>query len=240
MTATQMTATQLPSERSASAAPTGANAANPAPTTSAPTSERTKSRLLEAVKTCGAATAQALADRLSLTVPAIRRHLQDLLDAGQLAVRTEKPGGRGRPQHVYALTEAGEATFPQFYAALCVDVLTQVQTLFGEGAVMQVMDAQRGAMQAKLAPLIGEGGDLAERLQRLAEVLREQGYAARLHQEGGQWFLTQHNCPAPAVARAFPELCHSELSLYSELLSVPVVREAKISCGASECRYKVG
>ena len=232
-----MTATHLPSSEAPSTAPSGLM--NPA-TNPAPASERTKSKLLEAVKTCGAATAQALGDRLGLTVPAIRRHLQDLLDAGQLAVRTEKPGGRGRPQHVYALTEAGEATFPQSYAALCVDVLTQVQVLFGEDAVTKVMDAQRGAMHAQLAPLIGVGGEVGGRLERLAEALRGLGYAARLHQEGGQWVLTQHNCPAPAVARAFPELCHSELSLYRELLGVPVAREARISCGASECRYKVG
>jgi predicted ArsR family transcriptional regulator len=211
-----------------------------APASTAPASERTKSKLLEAVKVCGAATAQALADRLGLTVPAIRRHLQDLLDAGQLAVRTEKPGGRGRPQHVYALTEAGEATFPQAYAALCVDVLTQVGTLFGEGAVAKVLDAQRQAMYADLAPLLAAEGDLDTRLERLAGILRDQGYAARLHQEDGQWVLTQHNCPAPAVARAFPELCQGELSLYRELLGVPVSREARISCGAAECRYRVG
>ncbi len=92
-----------------------------------PSPERTKSRLLDAVKEGDCATAQALADKLGVTVPAVRRHLQDLQDAGQLEVRTEKPGGRGRPQNVYVLTEAGEASFPKRYASLCVDVLGHVE-----------------------------------------------------------------------------------------------------------------
>ena len=205
-----------------------------------PAPERTKSKLLEAVKSCGCATVQVLAERLNLSVPAIRRHLQDLQDAGHLEVRTEKPGGRGRPQHVYALTEAGEATFPKAYAALCLDVLGHVQTLFGEGAVMQVMDARRSDMLSQLAPLLKGQSTLADKLTVLSETLCQHGYAAHTCQEGGQWYLVQRNCPAPAVARAYSELCQSELSLYTELLGVPVVREARIACGASECRYRVG
>ncbi|AWN23352.1 transcriptional regulator [Deinococcus irradiatisoli] len=204
------------------------------------TPERTKSRLLEAVKDCDCATAQALADKLGVTVPAIRRHLQDLQDAGQLEVRTEKPGGRGRPQHVYVLTEAGEATFPKAYATLCVDVLDQVERLFGDGAVLRVMDARRLEFQGVLASRLAGHSDLGRKLTALAAVLCEYGYAARAYQENGQWYLTQRNCPAPAVAKAFPQLCQAELTLYRDLLELPVSREARLSCGAAECRYKVG
>ncbi len=204
------------------------------------TPERTKSRLLDAVKDCDCATAQALADKLGVTVPAIRRHLQDLQDAGQLDVRTEKPGGRGRPQHVYVLTEAGEATFPKAYAALCVDVLSHVEQLFGQGAVLQVLDARRLELQNLLALRLSAHHDLGSKLTALAEVLCEHGYAARAYQERGQWYLAQRNCPAPAVAKAFPQLCQAELTLYRNLLGSPVSREARLSCGAAECRYKVG
>lgn len=202
--------------------------------------ERTKSKLLEVIKACDCATAQTLADKLGVTVPAIRRHLQDLQDAGQLEVRTEKPGGRGRPQHVYVLTEAGEATFPKAYDALCLDVLAHVEQLFGEGAVMQVMDARRLDLWARLSPLLDQHTDLGHKLHALASALSEHGYAARAYQESGQWYLVQRNCPAPAVAKQFPQLCQGELTLYRELLKVPVSREARLSCGAAECRYKVG
>lgn len=223
-------------------APIPPTAATPGATgVAAPTlPERTKSKLLEVIKASDCATAQTLADKLGLTVPAIRRHLQDLQDAGHLEVRTEKPGGRGRPQHVYVLTEAGEATFPKAYDALCLDVLGHVEQLFGEGAVMQVMDARRLDLCAQLSPLLGQHSDIGHKLQALASALSEHGYAARAYQEGGQWYLVQRNCPAPAVAKQFPQLCQGELALYRELLKVPVSREARLSCGAAECRYKVG
>ncbi|WP_420596786.1 helix-turn-helix transcriptional regulator [Deinococcus sp.] len=209
-----------------------------APRSSAP--ERTKTRLLETVKRCGCATAQTLAERLELSVPAIRRHLQDLLDGGQLELRTEKPGGRGRPQHVYLLTEAGEASFPKAYAPLCLDVLAHVQTLFGENAVMQVMDARRGQFHAELSALLAPYSALEDKLTALAEALSERGYVARAYQEDGQWYLAQRNCPTPAVAKVFSEMCQAELTLYRDLLGVSVSRESRISCGAAECRYKVG
>ncbi|TSA81152.1 transcriptional regulator [Deinococcus detaillensis] len=215
-------------------------AAIPAASLPERTPERTKDKLLEAVKECDCATAQTLADKLGLSVPAIRRHLQDLQDAGHLDVRSEKPGGRGRPQHVYVLTEAGEATFPKAYASLCVDVLRHVDTLFGEGAVMRVLDARQLDLYELLAPLLSQHGDLGSKLEALTEALCQHGYAARAYQERGQWYLSQRNCPAPAVAKAFPELCQTELSLYRELLGVPISRESRLSCGAAECRYKVG
>ncbi len=102
------------------------------------------------------------------------------------------------------------------------------------------MDAQRLVLYDQLAPLLAQHAALGDKVQALARALCDHGYAARAYQEDGQWYLAQRNCPAPAVAKAFPELCQSELTLYRQLLGAAVSREARLSCGASECRYKVG
>ena len=198
----------------------------------------TKTRLLELVKRHGAQTAQALAHELNISVPAARKHLQDLQEAGLLSARTEKPGGRGRPQHVYTLSERGESTFPKSYATLCSDVLGHIQQLFGEGAVLQVMDARRAELYRRLGSVVQ--GDLEGRIQILAGELQQAGYAAEVLFEGGAWFLVERNCPALKVARDFQQLCDSELSLYRDLLGVAVTRESRIACGAAECRYRIG
>lgn len=200
--------------------------------------ERTKSRLLEVLKQRQCSTAGALAEALGVTVPAARRHLQDLLDAGLIVAGTEKPGGRGRPQIVYRLSEQGEATFPKRYATLCVDVLRHVQALFGEGAVLRVMDARRLELAGRWQPQLT--GSLKERLTRLAALLSEAGYAASVEAEEGALYLVQRNCPSPRVASEFDEVCQAELLLYSELLGVPVRRETRIASGAPTCRYRVG
>ena len=198
----------------------------------------TKARLLELVKRHGAPTAQALAQELEISLPAARKHLCDLQEAGLVSSRTEKPGGRGRPQHVYALSDRGESTFPKSYASLCSDVLRHIEDLFGEGAVLQVLDARQAEMYGRLAT--GIQGELPERVQTLALKLREAGYAAEALQEDGVWYLVERNCPALKVAREYGQMCESELKLYSDLLGVPVVRESRIACGAAECRYRLG
>lgn len=203
--------------------------------------ERTKTRLLELLKRHGPQTAQDLAGRLAVTTPAARRHLQDLQEQGLIEASTERPGGRGRPQHVFSLSDHGEhVTFPKNYSSLCVEVLGHVRELFGDAAVRQVMDARNARLAAQLAPELPPELPLPERAQRLAVRLSELGFDPALECEGGQWFLVQRNCPNLQVAREFGDICASELQLYAELLAVPVVRESRIVCGQGSCRYRVG
>lgn len=216
--------------------------AAPAPASAAP--ERTKTRLLELVKRHGAQTAQDLAARLGVSVPAARRHLGDLQDQGLVQSRTEKPGGRGRPQHVFALTEKGEAAFPKTYSLLCVDVLRHVRDLYGQGAVTHVLEARNAEIAACLDAELRGAPDVQARLARLAPRLTEMGFDAALecvHEAGGEvWYLTQRNCPNLTVARQYQELCAAELRLYAGLLGASVTRESRIACGQGSCRYRVG
>jgi predicted ArsR family transcriptional regulator len=201
--------------------------------------ERTKVRLLELVKRHGPQTAQDLAVRLEVSVPAARRHLGDLQEQGLLQSRTERPGGRGRPQHVFSLTERGEAAFPRTYSGLCVDVLRHVEALFGEGAVLKVLDARNVEIAARLQAELPEHLTLEDRLQRLAALLTDMGFDPVLEQDGADTVLTQRHCPNLTVARQYGQLCDSELRLYAGLLGTPVFRETRIACGQSACRYRI-
>lgn len=202
--------------------------------------ERTKTRLLELVKRHGPQTAQDLAARLEVSIPAARRHLCDLQEQGLLEARTERPGGRGRPQHVFALTERGEAAFPKTYSSLCVDVLRHIEALYGEDAVLQVLSARNAEIAARLQPELPLDRPLGERVQALVARLNEHGFDAAAGQEGEGWTFTQHNCPNLTVARHYAQLCAAELSLYTELLQVPIRRETRIACGQGRCHYRVG
>ena len=206
--------------------------------------ERTKHRLLDFVKRDGPLTAHDLAARLEVSVPAIRRHLTDLQDQGLVEARTERPSGRGRPQHVYALTERGEGAFPKTYSGLCVDVLRQVAALFGEDAVTQVLAARTAEQAEALGAELPDSLPLHLRAEILARHLSAQGYDAvvdRVIEDGQETlYLVERNCPHLSVARQFPGLCAAELTLYEELLGTAVTRETRISCGQGCCRYRVG
>ncbi|MFC4428006.1 helix-turn-helix transcriptional regulator [Deinococcus navajonensis] len=210
--------------------------------------ERTKTRVLDLIKRHGPQTAQDLAARLDVSIPAARRHLGDLLEQGLLEARIEKPGGRGRPQHVFALTERGEAAFPNTSSGLCVDVLRHLRELFGQGAVLQVLDARNQALGEQLSVELEEAATLGERVERLAVQLTALGFEATshretsLHEDGASsevWVLTQTHCPHLPVARQYQELCASELTLYRDLLGVAVTRDSRIACGQGCCRYRI-
>ncbi|MFC3833216.1 MULTISPECIES: helix-turn-helix transcriptional regulator [Deinococcus] len=210
------------------------------PALGTPMPERTKSRLLELVKRHGPLTAQDLAQRLEVSVPAARRHLGDLQEQELIVCRTERPGGRGRPQHVFTLSERGEAAFPKTYSTLCVDVLRHIESLFGEGAVLRVLDARNVELAGRLRDDLAAAGSLGERVQTLAARLDEQGFDTTVEQDGDVWYLTERNCPNLTVARQYPQLCESELGLYLQVLDVPVQRDRRIACGQAACRYRIG
>ncbi|MFC4638521.1 helix-turn-helix transcriptional regulator [Deinococcus hohokamensis] len=210
--------------------------------------ERTKTRVLDLVRRHGPQTAQDLAARLDVSIPAARRHLGDLLDQGLLEARVEKPGGRGRPQHVFALTERGEAAFPNTSSGLCADVLRHLRELFGQGAVLQVLDARNQALGEQIRAELAGAATLGERVEQLAVQLTALGFEATSHRDpslhedgaGGEvWYITQSHCPHLSVARQYQELCASELTLYSDLLGVAVTRESRMACGQGCCRYRV-
>ncbi|WP_278913230.1 helix-turn-helix transcriptional regulator [Deinococcus wulumuqiensis] len=202
--------------------------------------ERTKTRLLELLKRHGPQTAQDLAGRLQITSPAARRHLTDLQAQGLVQAQVEKPGGRGRPQHVFGLTEhAEERTFPRTYASLCLDVLESVSDLYGRDAVDEVLQARSDRLETLLRELLPPEMPLAEKLRHLTGVLTELGFAPHLEREGEHWVLVQGNCPNLQVARHFKVMCGAELAMYAKLLGVPVTREEHLACGQPSCRYRL-
>lgn len=202
--------------------------------------ERTKTRLLELLKRHGPQTAQDLAGRLQITSPAARRHLTDLQAQGLVQAQVEKPGGRGRPQHVFGLTEhAEERTFPRTYASLCLDVLESVSELYGRDAADQVLQARSDRLETLLRELLPPEMPLAEKLRHLTGVLTELGFAPHLEREGEHWVLVQGNCPNLQVARHFKVMCGAELAMYAKLLGVPVTREEHLACGQPSCRYRL-
>jgi predicted ArsR family transcriptional regulator len=202
--------------------------------------ESTKGRVLNVLRERTGGTAQEVADVLGVTVPAARRHLMDLEAAGLIHSQVQRPGGRGRPQHVFMLTADGEHTFPRRYAQLCHDILEHVESLYGSGAVLEVLSARNTKLlEAWQERVTGES--LQEKLCRMVVVLNQHGYEASIEYGlNGDLYLLEGNCPSLEVARQYGQLCTSEAELYSRLLGVPVTRETQITRGASSCRYRVG
>ena len=95
-------------------------------------------------------------------------------------------------------------------------------------------------------------GELAARVQALADALSADGYAASAgpapvigaqltggQGEGAGEQLCQHHCPVAHVAAEFPQLCEAETEAFGRLLGTPVQRLATIAHGDGICTTHV-
>ena len=186
----------------------------------------------------GPVTAAAVASALKLSGPAVRRHLDALIDDGEAELRAASRRarrGRGRPAKHYLLTDAGRARFGHGYDDLAVAALRYLAEHAGPNAVQDFaahrVDELLGEGKAQVAA--ADGPDA--RADVLADVLTARGYAAQMREAGAGVQLCQHHCPVAHVAAEFPELCEAETQAFAELLGTHVQRLATIAHGDGIC-----
>jgi predicted ArsR family transcriptional regulator len=204
----------------------------------------TSERILMGLKMRGAQTAQALATQLGLTSMGVRRHLEGALDKG--LVECEDTGGKvGRPVRRWRLSQAGQARFPDRHAELTVDLIAQVQTLFGPEAMERLITVREQASEALYRSRLDAMGAVAplnERVAALAAVRDEEGYMAEAQpQDDGSVLLIENHCPICAAARVCQDFCRSELDVFQRVLGpgVKVIRIEHQLHGARRCAYAV-
>jgi predicted ArsR family transcriptional regulator len=202
----------------------------------------TRTRLVRSLLQDGPSTNAALAERLGVTTAAVRRHLDVLVEHGDVESSErrpygpEGPRGRGRPARVFALTAQGRSGFGHAYDSLAADALRhmetqlgpQVITEFARARAQQLVDGYRAGVDAA-AP--------AQRVTALAEAMTADGYAASASPapSGHGEQICQHHCPVAAVARQFPQLCEAETEAIAALLGTHVQRLATIGQGDHVC-----
>jgi predicted ArsR family transcriptional regulator len=206
----------------------------------------TRGQVARLILELGPSTAATLGGRLGLTPAAIRRHLDNLIAEGLVETRTARTygnRGRGRPAKVFVITDAGRSAFEHAYDDLATGALRFLAETAGPEAVSRFARRQVSELERRYAPAVATG-DLAARVQALAEALSADGYAASAGPApaigglaGEQ--LCQHHCPVAHVAAEFPQLCEAETEAFGRLLRTPVQRLATIAHGDGICTTHV-
>ncbi|MFV0406461.1 MAG: helix-turn-helix transcriptional regulator [Propioniciclava sp.] len=195
----------------------------------------TRDRVARSILEHGPSTAAALAERLSLTPAAIRRHLAVLLEVGHLTSREQRVyghRGRGRPAKVFCLTDAGRAEFYQAYDVLAIRALEFLRERGGEQAVVDFADRTMAEIHTEFRSTESTDDSLT---RTLATALDQLGYVTSLEPVATGTQLCQYHCPVAHVAREFPELCAAETRVFAELLDSHVQRIATIAHGDGVC-----
>jgi predicted ArsR family transcriptional regulator len=194
----------------------------------------------------GPQTATELAALLGISPAAVRRHLDGLVAAGQVAERTAPAArgvrGRGRPARRFTLTDAGRSAFPHAYDDLALTALRFVAASGGADAVRAVAEQQLAGLEERCSAAVdgaqvaaGADGGTIDRAQVLAAALTAEGYAATASAISGGGQLCQHHCPVAHVAAEFPQLCEAETAVIGRLVGTHVQRLATIAHGDGIC-----
>lgn len=201
---------------------------------------QTTERILYFIKTKGPVSTATLAKTLEMTGEAARQQVQKLVAAGLIEGRQEAQAGAGRPRQNWVLTEAGNARFPDTHAQLTVKLIGSVRQLFGEAGLDKLI-TQREEESRSAYALACSAPDLSTRLQQLAAVRDEEGYMARVEEDGADWLLIEDHCPICAAARTCQGFCRSELQLFQEVVGAgaTIVREQHVLSNAMRCVYRI-
>jgi predicted ArsR family transcriptional regulator len=214
-----------------------AECAAPGAVDDAPTRVRVARSILEN----GPSTAAALAERLTLTPAAVRRHLDQLVASGALEAREPRihgPRGRGRPAKVFILTDSGRGTFLQTYDDLAASALRFVRDSGGPEAVTAFARRRTAEIEDRFRTHVG-AVDPKDRVDALADALTGDGYAASVRTTPIGDQICQHHCPVAHVAAEFPQLCEAETEVFARLLGRHVQRLATIAHGDGVCTTNV-
>lgn len=204
-------------------------------------SDRTRTRLLNALKGSGPQTAADLAATLAVTPVAIRQHLDGLAGEGLVDFEDQK-GSVGRPRRVWALTAAGHARFPDNHATLVAGLLGGLRQIFGEEGLDRLIALREQEAEAVYGAELQDAPNLATRLDRLAALRSREGYMAEVEEDGtGGWLFIENHCSICAAATACQGFCRSELALFRKVIGPDAVIERceHLLSGDRRCVYRV-
>ena len=197
----------------------------------------TRMRILQLLKMRSGMTVSQLTDALPISQMGIRQHLA-ILESEDLVEYYREKQKRGRPLHIYRLTDQANSLFPTTYANFAVGLMHEVAKFNGPGFINKVfqerMKSQLQAYQQRL-----QGKDLPERVKELARIRDEEGYMACFDENDDDYVLIEHNCPISVIAEEYPYVCEIELGLFRQSLGTKVVREEHLMQGSHRCCYRI-
>ncbi len=182
-------------------------------------------------------TVRELCDDFGVTATAIRQRLARLLDAKLVIRESARRPGRGRPMHIYKVTERGLKELGNNYGDLARILWGEVKRISDNEVRSQVFAGVRRSLVSRYSEQVGTG-TTTERFARLAAVMTESGYDVELDERNGLPVLREKNCPYPELASCDPDICSLEQDVFSEVLGTPIELTSCWRDGESCCEFE--
>jgi predicted ArsR family transcriptional regulator len=181
---------------------------------------------------------EQIAAEVNVSKVSIRRHLELLKRDGLVKFEIRRHV-RGRPVHVYSLTDRSRQLFSTGSVDFAADLLKQISSIYGQIGVCRILGGQADEIIASLKPDL-EGLSFESKVERLFDLINDRGFEITLFRlDDGSYLVRQGNCPLVSVATRYEQICQQEIRIYKELLETEVFRDCRIAEGASSCDYRI-
>jgi predicted ArsR family transcriptional regulator len=207
-----------------------------------------RQRILDYIRSHRAVTVVELSQAFQMTQANARHHLAALSAQGLLQVlANHPPPGKGRPAHIFALSEQSLGDNLDPLAGVLLDhIASQVDPAQLDGLLRQLSIELAHRMAARLEPAGAfptAGEHLTRRLYRATEILSQHHYQARWEARPDAPRLVLGHCPFSAILPEHPELCKLDAYLIERLTGAPVEQTAKLAkdpSGLRFCLFRIG
>jgi DeoR family suf operon transcriptional repressor len=204
--------------------------------------ESTRDQILRYVRGRRETSVHQLADALSLSQQAVRRHLDGLRADGFLDARLERHGV-GRPALVFFATERGEELSGRTYLQLLSRLFRHLEKSEGESSEgHHVLDDVFSGIAIEVAAdhrSEVHGGTLAERVAQASAALEREGIVDGWEQQGDVFEIHNGECPYLRLAAMSDAPCLADRQTIELLVGAEVEQIRRIVDGAESCQYVV-
>jgi predicted ArsR family transcriptional regulator len=187
----------------------------------------------------GGLTVEDLSKGLGITDNAVRQHLTALERDGMVAGGETQSTG-GRPERLYGLTTAGQELFPRHYSWFAELLINSLREEQGTDALRERLESMGKAVGRQVMTRVADTRDKAERIRALSDIMRELGYqSASIDLPNDRLpAIEATNCVFHNLARQYPEVCHFDLAMMSEIVGCGVIHDECMVRGGQVCRFK--
>jgi len=199
----------------------------------APTSD---GHLLDLLRVSGSMGVAELAPRVEVTPTAIRQRLMRLMAQG-LVQREAIRNGRGRPKHLYRLTDKGLRLTGSNFGDLALALWREIGLTGSDERQREMVRRIARALAIEYADQV-QGSTVTERMQSLSELLAHRRIPTSVGEFAHQLVITAHACPYPKLAEQDRRVCEMERTLFSELLGQEVELTQCRLDGGTDCRFR--
>jgi len=185
---------------------------------------------------CGG-TIQEICEAIGVTATAVRQRLNRLEGQG-LVVREVVRAGRGRPHHVYRVSDAGFRHLGENYRDLALVLWRAIHELEDPEARSLILAKVRDGFVRRLGR-VATSGPLNDRVKQLQEALTDHGFKVEFEQGTNLTVLREKNCPYSDLASTDPSICEMEQDVFSRILNARVSLTQCCLDGHGCCEFRV-